>query len=337
MPRYDTGLVIGKFLPLHKGHVAMMRAAKAISEHLYVIVCHTEGYEIPAETRRAWIERECPRAQVSIIEHDKALDSASPSMAQQWANLTFSHLGMYPDVVVSSEDYGPAYAAWLGADHIMFDRERARFPISGTQIRENPRGHWGMLSYGAKAYYAKRVVVLGAESTGTTTLAMDLAKRLGTTWVPEYGRAFCEGKMFSGDASSWNEDDFVHIAWMQNASEDKLAETCREFLICDTDAFATSVWFTRYVGGRSERVEQLAEDRHPHLYIVTDPDIPFVQDGTRDGEHIRQWMHSYLLERLSATGREFIVVRGTRDERIDQSLVVLKCQTFCQACEAQPS
>lgn len=292
-------------------------------ERLFVIVCQCEGYGIPADTRRAWIEREFPEAHVSIIEHDRALDSVSPSISQQWAERTMAHLGFAPDVVVSSEDYGVEYAKCLGAAHIMFDRHRTVCPITATQIRRNPYEHWDMLSRGAKAYYAKRVVVLGAESTGTTTLAMDLAKYLGTAWVPEYGRAFYEAKMFTRDAASWEEDDFVHIAQMQCASEDKLAELCREFLICDTDAFATSIWFIRYVGGRSARVEGMADSRRPYLYIVTNIDIPFVQDGTRDGESIREWMHGYFLERLAATHRRFIVVGGTREERVHQAVNAL--------------
>jgi len=59
-----------------------------------------------------------------------------------------------------------------------------------------------------------------------------------------------------------------------------------------------------------------ARPRPPDLYIVTDVDIPFVQDGTRDGEHARSWMHGRFLEELRARALPHIVVSGPREERL---------------------
>jgi NadR type nicotinamide-nucleotide adenylyltransferase len=153
---------------------------------------------------------------------------------------------------------------------------------------------------------------------------MDLAKELKTVWVPEYGRMYYEANMFSEPPLEWEESDFVHISQMQNKMEDRLVGKCQKILVCDTDSFATSVWFTRYVGGRSEKVESLSNERKYDLYILTDTDIPFVQDGTRDGEHIREWMHGYFVERLKETGRNFITVSGSREKRVKDSIKAIK-------------
>ncbi len=91
--------------------------------------------------------------------------------------------------------------------------------------------------------------------------------------------------------------------------------------MCDTDAFATTVWHERYMGTRSDEVERVAEERRRpgsaiDLYLVTDVDIPFEQDGYRDGEHLRRWMHRRFLERLEETERPYLVLRGSREERV---------------------
>jgi NadR type nicotinamide-nucleotide adenylyltransferase len=322
--QYKTGLVIGKFLPLHKGHIALMNEAANRVDELTVIVCQTDVYNISSEIRKKWIENEFPTADVRILIHDKELDSTSTKISKKWAEITEEFLGFSPEAVFSSESYGVEYAKWLGAEHIMYDPERKNVPISATEIRTDPYRYWEMLNEDVKSYYAKRIVVLGAESTGTTTLAMDLAKKLKTVWVPEYGRMYYEANMFSEPPLVWEESDFVHISQMQNKMEDELAGKCRKVLVCDTDSFATSVWYTRYVGGRSEKVESLSNERTNDLYILTDIDIPFIQDGTRDGEHIREWMHGYFVERLKETGRNFIIVSESREKRVKDSIKAIK-------------
>jgi len=320
MKKFKTGIVIGKFLPLHKGHIALINAALKDVENLIVLVCHTKKYQIPAETRKLWIKHEFPNIEVRIVKHTERLDSTDTNVSKEWADITKKFLGFSPDVVFSSEKYGIEYAKWLNAEHVMFDKMRIKIPISATQIRENPYRNWDKLSDIVKAFYAVRVVILGAESTGTTTLAADLAKKLNTCWVPEYGRTYYESKMFTKDSYKWNESEFLHIAKMQNLIEDKLAEKCNKTLICDTDSFATSIWYTRYVGGRSKRLEALSRTQKHTLYVLTDTDIPFVQDGTRDGEHIRQWMHSYFIKRLEETRRNYIVVSGSKEKRLKETL-----------------
>ncbi len=320
MKRYKTGLVIGKFLPLHKGHIALMQEASRNSDQLTIIVCHTSTYTIPAKIRKQWIENEFPNADVRILKHGKRLDSTSTSVSKEWAEVTSRFLGFTPEVVYSSEEYAVEYAKWLGSKHEMFDLNRGIVPICATQIREDPYEHWDMLNSDVKAFYAIRIVVLGAESTGTTTLAKDLAKSLNTVWVPEYGRIYSEGKLHSKNSLQWNEDEFVHIAQMQNALEDKLAGKCEKFLICDTDSFATSIWYTRYLNKRSSKVEELSQGRNYSLYVLTGDEIPFVQDGTRDGEHIRHTMHTCFEQRLKETGKNYVVVRGSREERLKKAL-----------------
>ena len=167
---------------------------------------------------------------------------------------------------------------------------------------------------------ARLRAVLGAESGGTTTLAAALAAHYNTVWVPEYGRAYYEAKMRRPDASAWRSEEFVHIAREQCRRENEAARRANRLLVCDTDAFATTIWHERYVGAPSQAVAAAAAGRCPDLYVLTDVDIPFVQDGTRDGEHLRRWMHERFIAELTGQGRPYIVVSGGHDARLHAAI-----------------
>lgn len=158
-----------------------------------------------------------------------------------------------------------------------------------------------------------RVVIIGSESSGTTTLARALAEHYRTVWVPEYGRTYSEGRVHS--SQPWRSDEFTHIATEQVRMEDALATLANKVLICDTDAFATSIWHERYMGTASDDVKAIAQTRKYDLYVVTDVNIPFVGDEIRDGESFRQWMQGRFIEELSKASTPMIVVTGPHEER----------------------
>jgi HTH-type transcriptional regulator, transcriptional repressor of NAD biosynthesis genes len=106
------------------------------------------------------------------------------------------------------------------------------------------------------------------------------------------------------------------IADEQVRMEDALATIANKVLICDTDAFATTVWHERYLGTPSAAVNEIAATRKYDLYIVTDVNIPFVPDDIRDGENIREWMHARFVEELSRMETPMIVVSGPHEHRL---------------------
>lgn len=165
-----------------------------------------------------------------------------------------------------------------------------------------------------------RVCVVGAESSGTTTLCRDLAERFQTVWVPEYGRLYTERLRENGVNTfsyEWKTEEFVHIAEQQQIDEDRMAEKANRVLICDTDALATAIWHQRYVGTWSPEVDAIASRRRYAMYFLTDPSIPFEQDGIRDGQHIRPWMTKRFSEELTKRGLPWILLKGSREERLE--------------------
>lgn len=312
-----TGLVIGKFFPPHRGHLFLIDVARAYSDHLIIVVCDKAGETIPAGSRAQWLRELYPGVDVRIVS-DIGFDDDS----KRWAEYTREFLGFAPDIVFTSEAYGGPYANFLGAEHYLVDRERKGVHISGTTVRRDVVKAWSHLPPPVQAHFARRVVVLGAESTGTTTLTKALAEHYGTTWVPEYGREYSEEKMQRG-VLEWKTDEFIHIAAEQLRRENEAARNARHVLICDTDAFATTLWHERYMGSPAKAVEHIADSVRHDLYILTGDEIPFVQDGLRDGEHIRHGMHKRFAEELERTKRPHLLVRGSPEERLLLSTIVI--------------
>jgi NadR type nicotinamide-nucleotide adenylyltransferase len=251
------------------------------------------------------------------------------------------------DVVFTSENYGEELARRLGARHAAFDPERSRVPVSGTEVRADPPAHWDDLAEPVRAGLARRVVIVGAESTGKTTLARalrdELTKRAGpfsaTRCVPEFGREVTVEKLAEArsraaqegsppatlEDARWNEADFIRIAGEQNGREEQAARDGGPVLVCDTDAFATGIWAERYLGFRVPAVERIGDVHTHHLYLLTHPsDVAFDQDGLRDGESIRDWMTSRFRERLVETGRPWQWLRGARSERLHRAVAAVE-------------
>jgi NadR type nicotinamide-nucleotide adenylyltransferase len=158
----------------------------------------------------------------------------------------------------------------------------------------------------------KRVVLIGAESTGKTTLAEALAAHYGTVWAPEYLRAFVEEKGALPEPG-----DTVLIARGHRAQEARLIPQARRVLFYDTDLISTCVYSRYYFGACPRQVEQWSYQRHADLYLLTDIDIPWTADpGQRDGPAVRAALHALFQKELQARGVARVVVSGTPEARM---------------------
>ena len=317
-----TGLVIGKFLPPHRGHKYLIDTACAAVDTVDVIVCQRNDDPIAAELRACWLREIHPDVNVHLTVDDIP-DGDPHRTSEAWARRAEAVLGYRPDLVFTSEEYGERFANYLGATHVSVDPDRTAHPVSGTLVRADASAHWHQLEACVRAALVRRVCVLGAESTGTSTLARALAEHYGTICVPEYGREFCEERLRSRVPIDWRTEHFVEIAREQQVLEDRAARDCGAVLICDTDALATSVWHERYLDEPSPVVEALAAARTYALYVLTSDDIPFVQDGTRDGEHVRGRMTQRFREVLATRSEPWIEVTGSHEDRLRAAVAAI--------------
>jgi HTH-type transcriptional repressor of NAD biosynthesis genes len=309
------GFIVGKFYPPHRGHKHLIDTARRQVDRLIVMIAHHPSQRIPGELRKTWLEEIHPDCEIHLVPDELENDS------RQWADFTVRYLGQAPDVVFTSEDYGAEYARLMGARHVMVDQARKAVPVSGTLVRSAPLEHLDLLEPCVRAYFVRRVVLLGAESTGKTTLAQHLADRFQTAWAPEYGREHWERKVagfsMNDPLPTWSPEEFVQIAAEQQARENRLAREANRVLICDTNAFATGTWHERYYHSRHPRVDAIGAADKVDLYLLTAPDVPFVQDGFRDGEKIRYWMHDRFRTQLAIGHIPWQVIEGSYSERLE--------------------
>jgi NadR type nicotinamide-nucleotide adenylyltransferase len=284
----------------------------ARADDVSVIVCDGPRYDIHGSLRQEWIQKIFPQVRVYLVEEQHADDDS-----EGWAARTRDVLGFIPDKVFTSEAYGDSYARWLGCEHVSFDPARAQVHVSGTMVRRDPYAHWADLHPLVRAYYVKRVALVGAESCGKSTLAAKLARSFRTYVVPEYGRYYWDAKQYAGDDPVWMTEEFVHIAAKQNELEDHFATRANKVLLCDTNAFLTGIWHRRYLGYDAPEVESLSAGRRYDLVLFFPANIPFVQDGTRDGEVIRPEMSDWIRQKLEATGTAFTTMTGTVEQRTE--------------------
>lgn len=316
------GCVAGKFYPPHAGHLFVVDTALASCAELHLLVIERPDERPTGKQRAAWLCELYPQVKVHLTPDD------IPDEHEAWAARTRTLLGRAPDSVFTSEAYGPGWADALGCEHVSVDDTRASVPVSGTAVRSDPITHWSHLPEPTRGYFARRVVLVGAESTGKTTLARQLSARLNAPWVPEWARLYGEARSYG--ASEWEEDDslFRQIALNQPIVEDIVARRSDGLVVCDTDLLLTLVWAEAMHRGAEdleivttalERAEAAAPSRR---YLLLVDDLPWVQDGMRfAGPGARTRDRSWFTERLRAglaeRGHDFAEVSGHGPARLE--------------------
>lgn len=319
-----VGLVLGKFAPLHLGHQYLIECARKQVERLHVLVYEDEGLSrAPLRKRADWIRYLYP--DVNVIEgHDSPTCTGMDATTKRTQDLYIA--SVMPERIThvfASEKYVEHVAAGLGAQPVMVDQERSAFHISATQIRDNPLKWHGYMHPFVRRDLVRKVVLLGAESTGKTTLAVALAQARDGVFVPEYGREYW--LMHHDARGRLGAEDMVAIAAAHRMAEDRACEQATRLCVCDTNALTTR-WFCRYYGNpvlpRLERFASDCRDRYS-LTLVCATDIPFVQDGTRGDPSIRAQAHDEIVSDLKVRGIPYHLVSGSVQERIAQVTTLL--------------
>ncbi len=285
MKKPKNGFVLGKFLPLHNGHVYMLDFAQNYVEHLTILVCSLPDEPIPGKLRHEWVQEMFPNC--TVLWCDKILPQTPEEDPENfwkiWNGVIKKHhralYGEYVppiDVVFASEPYGERLAKDLNCQFVPVDIKRETVDISGTQVRNGPFGSWKNIPPVVRPYFAKRVCMFGPESSGKSTLAKTLALSYQTTMVPEYGRIYTE--FFGTDVGN---KDLENIMRGHMASVAAAKKQCNKILIEDTDPLMTAVWSDMLLG-EGHRGKYLKDYKEfADLYILCDIDIPWTDDGTR--------------------------------------------------------
>ena len=166
-----------------------------------------------------------------------------------------------------------------------------------------------------------RIAILGAESTGKSTLAETLARHYGTVWVPEYLREF---------VATLGRVPFEHdqpaIARTQRARQEAMAGSMEAgaLLFCDTTPLMTAVYSRVYWGRAPAELLEMEAAHDYALTFVAAPDLPWVPDGLqRESEAVRMRVHETLLAVLRERGIGYTLVTGEVAQRVGQVEAVI--------------
>jgi HTH-type transcriptional repressor of NAD biosynthesis genes len=339
MKKYRNGLIVGKFSPLHKGHEFLINRALAECETLYIFSYYAPEFRgCEAHKREYWLKTLFPTARIFVITDEFvktrfnfSLPSSDASDLEERRFVGFLWLQLVNeplDAVFTSENYGAGYAAEMSryfaaytsfpsVEHVLVDLERRSIPISGTELRRDIHNLKEYLSPIVYASFVERICFLGGESSGKSTLTVALADEFETRFVAEYGRTLSEEK--NNDLVF---EDLLEIARTHIAEEEYHAGRAVRYLFIDTSPLTTLFYSLHLFGSADPELYWLAKRRYDRIFLCA-PDFPFSQDGTREGNGLREKQHQWYLRQLADRNISFEILEGSLIERIKKVKNVL--------------
>jgi NadR type nicotinamide-nucleotide adenylyltransferase len=165
-----------------------------------------------------------------------------------------------------------------------------------------------------------KIVLFGPESTGKTTLSIQLAKHYNTVWVQEYARPYLQ-KVWNQERRTCQQKDILPIAFGQIALENRLSKRADKVLICDTDLLETKVYSSAYYGGFVDPIlEKAATENTYNLYLLTYIDTPWEADDLRDRPEQRLEMFEAFQKALDQHHRPYLLLKGDKESRLKKAV-----------------
>ena len=313
--RYNTGFVLGKFCPLHRGHMLLIQRALDECDTVYIVVDNIMDEVIPISRRMEWVRQQYPTAVVLTQDHPLPQDpSETPRFWDIWRE-TLQHLLPQPvDAVFASEQYGKRLAQELSAEIVPVDPDRQVVPVSATRIREDMIGQWHFLAPVVQRDLRKVICVYGPESTGKSTLTKQLADYYNMPYVEEYAKRIIDSK--HGDICF--EDMETIVKGHHRAIEEALRQNT-PLLFVDTDAIISKLWSNELFGRESPVIEEyIARQQFDH-YLLLDVDLPWVSDVHRYRPNEREAFFRMCEEQLVKRKKNYTIIRGLNGLRFENA------------------
>ena len=166
----------------------------------------------------------------------------------------------------------------------------------------------------------KKIVIIGPESTGKSTLCTQLAEHYNSIWCPEYAREY-----LLKHGTDYTFDDLLTIAKGQVAMEDEYSskiENSDKPLFIDTDMYVMKVW-CEFVFGKCHRfiLDQIIERKYD-LYLLCNTDLPWVKDELREYPDLesRQQLHKIYTDIMINQQTPWVDIKGNYDERLAKAI-----------------
>lgn len=339
------GVTIGKFKPFHKGHELMIQVAAETMQEVIVIVSDEPDHEyiplfvpkeekyMPLNFRYQMVRKALAKyPNVRVVKHEDTYGDATQydehgtavdeEFWKYWVNV-FNLLAPDATHFVSSDRYGQEAAKRITfarhetkpIDWFPVDPDRELVDISATRIRDDSVTNWKYIQEDFRQLFGKRILVIGPESTGKTTLTKDLGKALNSPVVPEYGRILSEARENNLDAQ-----DFIDISDRHHVMENNAIRNSETGLaISDTDVYTTYLFSKIYLDAPVEELKRRHTRDWYDLVVLLPPTIPWDDDGTRVLPSLkeRQDFYQELLKSYRRHSNLLILEETDRKKRVD--------------------
>ena len=173
----------------------------------------------------------------------------------------------------------------------------------------------------------KKIVIIGPESTGKSTLCEKLASHYQTNWCPEYAREY-----LLAHGTDYTYDTLLTIAKGQVVLENKYIDETKkdlqltpdspQLLFIDTDMYVMQVW-CKFVFGKvhSWILNQVIERKY-NLYLLCNADLPWVKDELREYPDLprREKLYNIYKEIMIHQSVPWVDISGDYDERLQKAI-----------------
>ena len=164
----------------------------------------------------------------------------------------------------------------------------------------------------------KKIVIIGPESTGKSTLSEQLARHFQTEWVPEYAREF-----LLNNGKRYNYADLLTIAQGQIRLEEEFTPKAKNnLLFIDTNMVVMKVWCEFVFNECHAYILEQLKNRRYDLYLLCSPDLPWVHDELREYPDLETREKLFLIYQQFLRSQEvpWTIISGHNDERFQRAV-----------------
>lgn len=255
-----TGIIFGKFYPIHMGHVDFIQKASGLIDELYVVVCSDDTRDKDLFKKSKMKKMPTIKDRLNFVEsifkyqnNIKIIHLAEdgipfyPNGWKLWSERVFETLlknNIKVDIIFSNEpqdveNYKNNFLTLPNSEKVFsknlkiqtIDINRDNFPISATEVRNSPYHNWDFMPKPVQEFFAVKVAIIGTPHSGKTTLVHKLSNCYNTNFVEDYKKKYSQ----KNNLKNLEEKDFQYIAQKHQEKILKSVKNSNKLIFIDTE------------------------------------------------------------------------------------------------------